>query len=63
MASLAGASGVYGAPKRDMVGYGSATPDPRWPGGVSRSTVAKGALKWTRIIMKLCVFFCSATLD
>ena len=44
MASLAGASGMYGAPKRDMVGYGSATPDPRWPGEVSRSTVAKGVL-------------------
>lgn len=27
--------GIYGSPKRDMIGYGSDTPDPKWPGGVS----------------------------
>lgn len=33
--AVGGSGGIYGTPKRDMLGYGSGTPDPKWPGGVS----------------------------
>lgn len=33
--STAGDGGIYGTPQRNMVGYGSHAPDPKWPGGVS----------------------------
>lgn len=33
--STTGVGGIYGTPQRDMVGYGSNAPDPKWPGGVS----------------------------
>ncbi|CAM9132346.1 unnamed protein product [Ectocarpus sp. 6 AP-2014] len=31
--AVGGSGGIYGTPKRDMLGYGSGTPDPKWPGG------------------------------
>ena len=33
--STANVGGIYGTPQRNMVGYGSHAPDPKWPGGVS----------------------------
>lgn len=38
--------GVYGSPRRDLVGYGAETPDPLWPSGVSSPSKDNTGLSW-----------------
>ena len=54
--TTAGLGGIYGTPQRDMVGYGSHAPDPKWPGGVSGPVTSRLELASERITFHLQAF-------